>query len=232
VTIHRVIGTNRTVEMTAQAFEALRAQHERVLVDVGTGDGRYAHARALAAADTLVIGIDALEEPMGESARKANRRPDKGGSPNLLFVRASVEHVPEELRASADTVTVMLPWGRLLEGIVLGDERIWSGVAALAQPRARFEITLNGEIWESSTPARYADLPVPTPEYVARVVAPAAATVGIELGAARLLDAQEAKALPSTWARKLGHGRSHPRFVRVDGSGAATTSRPSGGPLG
>jgi len=218
--------------MTAAAFEVLRARHDRVLVDVGTGDGRYARALALTAPDTLVIGMDALEEPMGESARKANRRPDKGGCPNLLFVRASVERVPEEMRACADTVTVMLPWGRLLEGIVLGDEAAWSGLAALAKPGGRFEITLNGEIWESSTPARYADLPVPTPEYVARVVAPAAATVGIELGEARLLNAQEAKTLPSTWARKLGHGRSHPRFVRVEGSRATTTSEPSGGPLG
>ena len=218
--------------MAPSAFEALRARHDRVLVDVGTGDGRYAHALALAAPDTLVIGIDALEEPMGESARKANRRPDKGGRPNLLFVRASVERLPEEMRACADTATVMLPWGRLLEGIVLGDEAVWSGLAALAKPGGRFEITLNGEIWESSTPARYADLPVPTPEHVARVVAPAAAAVGIELGEARLLNAQEAKTLPSTWARKLGHGRSHPRFVRVEGSRATTTSEPSGGPLG
>lgn len=232
MSIHRVVGTNRTVAMTASAFEILRARHDRVLVDVGTGDGRYAHARALTAPDTLVIGMDALEEPMGESARRANRRPDKGGRPNLLFVRASVEQVPEELRACADTVTVMLPWGRLLEGIVLGDEAVWRGLASLAHPRGRFEITLNGEIWESSTPARYADLPVPTPEYVARVVAPAAATVGIELGPARLLDAEEAKALPSTWARKLGHGRPHPRFVRVDGSRAAARSEPGAGPLG
>ena len=204
--------------MPVEEYATLRARHGRVLADVGTGDGRYAYALATAEPDALVVGIDALDEPMGEMARRASRKPERGGRPNLLFVRASIETLPDELRCCADTVTVMLPWGRLLEGIVLGDDAVFGGLAAIARPGARFEITLNGEIWESSTPARYADLPVPTREYVAEVVAPAAARAGIELSGARLLDASEANALPSTWARRLAHAREYPRFVRVDGA--------------
>jgi hypothetical protein len=80
---------------------------------------------------------------------------------------------------------------------------------------------LNGEIWEDSTPARFADLPVPTPEYVGSVIAPAFADAGIAIEPARYLDAAEAKALPTTWARKLGHGR-HPRFIAFSGRHAST----------
>ena len=78
-------------------------------------------------------------------------------------------------------------------------------------------VTLNGEIWLDSTPARYEHLPVPTPEYVADVVAAGLARVGIRFGEARYASAAEAKALPTTWARRLGHGRAHPSFVQFDG---------------
>jgi len=82
-------------------------------------------------------------------------------------------------------------------------------------------VVLNGEIWEESLPARFEHLPVPTPAYIAAAVAPGCARAGITLGPARYLTAEEAKSLPTTWARKLGHGRAHPTFVRVDGTRSA-----------
>ena len=91
------------------------------------------------------------------------------------------------------------------------------GLAALCRPGARVMVTLNGEIWLDSTPARYEHLPVPTPEYVADVVAAGMARVGISIDAARYSTAAEAKALPTTWARRLGHGRAHPSFVQFEG---------------
>jgi len=135
----------------------------------------------------------------------------------LLLVRAPVEALPPELRGIADDVSVQLPWGSLLEGIVLAREQVLGGLAALCRPGARLTVTLNGEIWLDSTPARYEHLPLPTPEYVADVVAAGLARVGIRFGAARYATAEAAKALPTTWARRLGHGRSHPSFVQFDG---------------
>jgi hypothetical protein len=58
---------------------------------------------------------------------------------------------------------------------------------------------------------------VPTPDYVAEVVAPGFEAVGIRLGAARYATAAEAKQLPTTWARRLGHARDHPCFVQFEG---------------
>jgi 16S rRNA (adenine(1408)-N(1))-methyltransferase len=213
----RVVGKGRVREMHETELDQLRAASARTVVDVGTGDGRFAYARATAHPDSFVIGIDAIDEPMGEIAQKAMRRPERGGRPNLLLLRASIEHMPSELGGKADEVTVVLPWGRLLEGIVCPDDEVPRGVARLCRPAAHVSITLNGEIWLESTPARFRDLPAATPEHVAMVVAPAFAAVGIRLSAARWLEADEAKAIASTWARKLGHGRAHPRFLHIDG---------------
>jgi 16S rRNA (adenine(1408)-N(1))-methyltransferase len=164
-----------------------------------------------------VIGLDALAENMGERAATAARKPAKGGRANLVFVHAAIEAPPVELAHIADEVHVLLPWGGLLEGIVLARDDVIGGLAALCRPGARVMVTLNGEIWLDSTPARYEQLPLPTPEYVAEVIAPGFARAGIELDEARYSTAEEAKQLPTTWARRLGHGRDHPSFVQFAG---------------
>ena len=104
-----------------------------------------------------------------------------------MLLRAAIEALPGELEQIADEVDVLLPWGALLEGIVCARPEFVGGIAALARPGAVVQVTLNGEIWLDSTPARYVDLPVPTPEYVSETIEPEFRRAGIELGPARYL---------------------------------------------
>lgn len=217
MTLTRVVGKARTAEMEPAELEALRSAHERCAIDVGTGDAHFAYHLASEHPDWLVIAIDAIEAPMGEIAYRATRKPSRGGRANLVLLRAAIEMIPDELVQIADEVDVLLPWGALLEGIVRAQPDVVEGIAALARPGADVRVTLNGEIWLDSTPARFEDLPVATPEYVAESMAPEFGRAGIELQPARYLSAAEAKALPTTWARRLGHGRAHPRFVHIEG---------------
>jgi 16S rRNA (adenine(1408)-N(1))-methyltransferase len=217
MTLIRVVGKGRTSEMPASELQALRGAYVKCAVDVGTGDARFAYHLASERPDWLVLGLDALDEPLGEIAYRAARKAARGGRPNLVLLRAAIEALPGELDRIADEVDVLLPWGALLEGIVRARPQVIGGIAALARPGALVQVTLNGEIWLDSTPARYADLPLPTPDYVAEAIEPEFRRNGIELGAARYLTAAEAKGLPTTWARRLGHGRSHPRFVHFEG---------------
>ena len=186
MTITRVIGKGRTEVIDGDAFAELRASYACVAVDVGTGDGRFPYQLASDDPQRLVIGIDALAEPMGERAATAARKPARGGRPNLLYVHAAVEALPDDLAHVADEVFVQLPWGALLEGIVRARSDVLAGIARLCRAGARVTVTLNGEIWEESMPARYAT-------------------------------ATEATELATTWARRLGHAREHPRFVQFDG---------------
>ncbi len=217
MTLTRVVGKNRTELMDAGDLAARRAVATRTVIDVGTGDAHYAYRVALAHADWLVVGTDVIDEPMGEIARKAGRKPAKGGVENLVLLRAAAEALPSELHGVADEVSVLLPWGRLLEGIVLAHADVLRGLAELLRVGGHLVVTLNGEIWVESLPARYEHVPVPTPEYVAEVVAPAFGRAGVAIGPACYLPAEAALALPTTWARKLAHGRVHPRFVHFEG---------------
>ncbi len=106
-------------------------------IDLGTGDGRAVLARATAEPRTLLIGIDANAASMIESSRRASRPERRGGRPNALFVVAAAEAAPRELACLADELTITLPWGSLLEGVLGRDDRVSAGVASLVAPAGR-----------------------------------------------------------------------------------------------
>jgi 16S rRNA (adenine(1408)-N(1))-methyltransferase len=209
-----VEGKTRREMGTAELAERMAAAGtQRVVVDVGTGDGRFAYSYAADHADAFVIGMDAIAERLDELSAKAARKPAKGGLPNVLFVRASVEDPPPELARLADEVHVLLPWGALLLGTMLGTPEVMRGLTFVARPGARVTIVFNGEVWEDSTPKDMVDLPPVTVDYVRTELAPRYAEEhGIVLDDVHDMSPAEIKALTTTWARKLAHGR-HPKFV-------------------
>jgi 16S rRNA (adenine(1408)-N(1))-methyltransferase len=165
-----------------------------VIIDLGTGDGRAALALAQAEPTTLVIGLDADAASMAETSRRAARR---DAVPNLLFVVASAEAPPVELRGLADEVRILFPWGSLLRGLLGRDERVARGIAALARPGANLNATISitardgvGEISALDASA-VADLE--------RALGPA----GLRLTGSRRVDREEVRATRSTWGRRL-----------------------------
>lgn len=212
-----VEGKRRRDMSAAELAERMAATGAtRVVVDVGTGDGRFAYAYAGDHPDAFVVGVDAIAERLDELSAKANRKPAKGGRPNVLFVRASAEAPPPELHGRADEVHVLLPWGALLVGTMLADPEMMGGLRALAQPGARLVVVFNAEVWEDSTPHHMVDLPAVTVDYVQTTLGPAYRALGVELDDVHEMGPDEIKALPTTWARKLSHGR-HPKFVLAAG---------------
>jgi 16S rRNA (adenine(1408)-N(1))-methyltransferase len=172
-----------------------------VAVDLGTGDGRAVLVRASAEPRTLTIGIDANAASMIESSRRAAKLARKGGRPNVLFVVAAAEAPPHELACLADEVTIVLPWGSLLAGVLGRDERVIAGVAALVAPGCRVRALV------STTACDGPDLPA-LDATLATEIADAWARHGLSLEAFRPATAEELAATPSTWARRLGLGRT------------------------
>src|SRR2546430_12368378 len=105
--------------MSADDLASLSAGYRAVAVDVGTGDGRFAYAYARKHPDWLVIGMDPAREGLREMSMRAMRKPARGGLPNVIYVWSGIEQPPDELGHIADEVHVVLPWGKLLPGVVL-----------------------------------------------------------------------------------------------------------------
>jgi 16S rRNA (adenine(1408)-N(1))-methyltransferase len=176
----------------------LIAAHDRVVVDLGTGDGKFVVAAARAEPSALVVGIDADASSMVESSSRAARRQ---ALPNAVFVVAAAESLPAELCAAADLVTVHFPWGSLLRGVVEGEPDIADQIASIAAPGARVELLLSARQSD-----RVSWLPRIDEEAVSRACETFAAH-GFRRVTARLATADEVAASRSTWAKRLGAGR-------------------------
>lgn len=187
----------------------------RVIVDLGAGDGLWAYQHARENTGAFVVAIDPVRENLAEASAKAAKKPPRGGAPNAMFVVAAVESPPDGLAAIADEVRVTLPWGSLMRGIILGDERVLRGIASLLQPGGTARIVLNTRIFDDPVPLDARDLPEVTPDYVRTSLTAPFAAAGIEIAATRFLDADEVAALGTTWAKRLSHRRP-PRSVLIE----------------
>jgi 16S rRNA (adenine(1408)-N(1))-methyltransferase len=167
-----------------------------VIVDLGTGDGRAVLARAAAERRSLVIGIDANAAAMDEGSRRASRPVRKGGIPNAMFVVAAAEAPPVELCGAVDLVTVILPWGSLLRGLLGADEAVLAGIAALVAPGGMVDVIV--------APSPRDAVTWPTDDRLVETVRDPWASHGLSLVSARAADDADLAATRSTWARRLG----------------------------
>jgi 16S rRNA (adenine(1408)-N(1))-methyltransferase len=178
-----------------------------VTVDVGTGDGRAVLAAAARHSTTLTLGLDANASAMAEASRRAAGRPRKGGLSNAGFILAAAESPPDVLRASAELVTVLFPWGSLLRGVLGADPAVAAGVAGRVASGGTLQLLL--------APAGRDGLEgVPTS--IDGVVAGAAAAFDAnELSVADVHQPSVAEiaATGSTWARRLGPARVNGRTI-------------------
>jgi 16S rRNA (adenine(1408)-N(1))-methyltransferase len=185
----------------------LIARHERVVIDLGCGDGRGVLAAASAEPRSLVIGIDASGASMGEASRRAAAAGRRGGLPNALFVVSAAEAIEPVIDGVADAVSVLFPWGSLLRGMLGLDSVVPERVARLLQPGGRLAIVLS-----VSERDRVDGMPCFGAAEVAGVAARWSCH-GLFVRSAHRLHDEEITALPSTWARRLRAGRDFDREV-------------------
>ncbi|HEV2236415.1 MAG TPA: class I SAM-dependent methyltransferase [Ktedonobacterales bacterium] len=173
--------------------------HTRVLVDVGTGDGRFVRAAALADPAIFAIGLDACREQLRQTARTA--------PPNALYVIANALALPRELDARATHLTINFPWGSLLAGLLAGDPALVARLAAIARPGTALDVRLNaGALAEAGA----------TLEDGAAAVRAALVAAGFALRRPVALGPAELRACPTTWAHRLAFGRD-PRALWLHG---------------
>src|SRR5262245_4483917 len=115
---------------------------EGIVIDIGTGDGRFVYQCAQENPRRFYIGIDANARPLEKISEKIYRNPAKGGLPNVLFLQSAIEDLPEELDGVADEVHVHFPWGSLLRVVANGDENGLRNLRRICGPDGLLEIVI------------------------------------------------------------------------------------------
>src|SRR5262245_1276676 len=180
-------------------------------VDGGTGDGADVVRAARAEPRRLHVGVDSNADGLREASRRAARKPARGGAPNALFVRAPAEALPDELAGLAAAVTVLLPWGSLLEGVARPVPAIVAGLRGLLAPGGRIVVVLGYDARADSL-----GLPPLSRERVEGEFLPCYRDAGL-IPTASPMTVAELRALGTTWASRLAFGKERP-FWRIQAS--------------
>lgn len=179
--------------------ERLTAGYRRVLLDLGTGDGRYVRTLAGQHPDWFIIGVDACRENLHKYSQVKLQ--------NMLFIIASAQELPQELSGLVSHITVNFPWGSLLEGLLTNDPRLMRGLEAISRPLTSVDVRLNsGALLEAGT----------TLESGTETIHGNLLQAGWQLETPVVMDANTLRCFPSTWAKRLAFGRD-PRAVSMNG---------------
>jgi hypothetical protein len=182
-------------------------------VDLGTGDGKFVLRAARAEPDVLHIGVDALEEPMAESIRRAASKPARGGVPNARFMVADAMMPPASLRGSAGLVTVNYPWGSLLRAVAAPEPRGLAAIVGLLRPGGRLEAVLNASAADDGAYAEKLDLPPLDGEHLDGRVVPGWRSAGLSDVDWHPLAAGEDPPYRTTWGQRLVRGSGRETVV-------------------
>jgi SAM-dependent methyltransferase len=175
------------------------SKYKRIVLDLGTGDGRYARSLADAHSNWFVIGVDACRENLREHSQAKLQ--------NLLFVIANAQDLPREFDGLVSHITINFPWGSLLESLLAGDSKLMHGLKTVSCEGASLDLRLNGgalaeagKTLESGTDKIYYNL----------------CQAGWQVEQPVMMDAHALKTFPSTWAKRLAFGRD-PRAMLICG---------------
>ena len=193
------IRGRKSLEIDLNGWKQKLANYDRISLDLGTGDGRYARTLADRHPRWFVIGVDSCRENLREhSQTKLN---------NLLFVIASAQELPQELMGLISHLTINFPWGSLLESLLLNDPKLIRGLKSVSRARAELDLRLNGgalaeagKTLEAGTDRIFYNL----------------LQAGWQIEHPVMMDASALKNFPSTWAKRLAFGRD-PRAMMLSG---------------
>lgn len=189
---------------TEKPFENLSSHTgEGVVIDIGTGDGRFVYRSAEMNPRKFYIGIDANAKPLEKVSMKATRKPSKGGLANVLFIQAAIENLPEELNESADEIHIHFPWGSLLRAVAVGETEALASLRRIAAPECVLEIIIGIDEERDRTEVERLALPRLSGEYLQKSLIPKYGQAGFGVLQSGVLNPSEWSRLETSWARRL-----------------------------
>ena len=183
---------------------------EGVIIDIGTGDGRYVYQSARRNPNKFYIGIDPNTRPLEKISEKIHRKPAKGGAPNVLFIQSAIEDLPEELNGVANEVHVHFPWGSLLRAVATGERALLQNVRRICAEDALLEVVIGIDpVRDKSELERLGVQPL-TLETIDTVLGPNYAAAGFEIIERGIIAPSEWPTLETSWAKRLQGNEQRP----------------------
>lgn len=193
------IRGRKSLEVDFDRLTDRLANYNRIILDLGTGDGRYVHTLADRHPDWFIIGLDSCRENLHKHSQAK--------LPNMMFIIARAQNLPWELNGLVSHITINFPWGSLLESLLRGDRDLMHSLESISRSTASLGLRLNGgALAEAGT----------TLEAGAEKIQSNLLCAGWQVNDPVPMDTRTLRSFPTTWAKRLAFGRD-PRAVILNG---------------
>ncbi len=198
-----VVRGKHVIQVNGAALRQEANRLDRVVVDLGAGDGRWIYQLARAHPTWLCIGIDANAQRLRDASFRAGRKPPRGGISNIWFLRAAVETLPGTFGSLADEIHIHFPWGSLLQATLRPDPFVLMRIAQIGRPGATVTVQINATILDDPRVCARFALPLGAGTMTTRLYEGYAAA-GIRLEYAGI----SCGGSQTSWNGRLNRGRS------------------------
>ena len=188
-----------SIDLDITGLRTRLTNYHRIILDLGTGDGKFALCHAESFPGNFVIGMDSCRENLHVTSRAS--------LPNLLYVIANAQALPHELSRLVSHVTINFPWGSLLGSLLANGPSLMSGLESILRPGASLAVRLNGGALTEQGWSL---------EDGAEKIRENLVDAGWLVGKQTIMDSRALRDFPSTWAKRLAFGRD-PRAVELSG---------------
>jgi len=202
-----VICGKKTFSMSIEELRSILLPYTTIAVEIGTGNGKFTYEMAKTRPETFFIGIDADRTNLQKYSHKIYRKPERGGLPNVLYIISSIENLPHELDNISDTTWIVLPWGSLLQGLILGEKSILRSIRRISSVQSVLKMFISYSIKYEPAEMEKLRLPELTPDYIDGTLTSLYAEEGITITDKKFLTNETLRSIPSKWARRLASGR-------------------------
>lgn len=182
---------------------------KKIIIDLGTGDGRFVYKKALNNPENFYYGLDPAPSQFKDYQRKINRRKLN----NIKLIQGSVEDLPTYLKNSADKIYVNLPWGTLLQNLVKG--KVESIISLLKNNLGTIEIILGYDENFEPTETDRLELPKLKKELLEKSLIKSMNKKGFDLISFEDISKDDLKKLETSWAKKLSFGNPRKIFKLI-----------------
>lgn len=189
----------KSFDINLNEFTLRHKKYNRLILDLGTGDGKFAFYLADSFPKYFVIGLDSCRENLTEYSRAK--------LPNLLYVIANAQHLPCELHGLISHVHINFPWGSLLQSLLNGDANLFCGLEKISTNHAFINLHLNAGAFNEQGWTLLNG--VDQIEVNLR-------RVGWHINDQKEMNIQALKKFPSTWSKRIAVGRD-PRAIELIG---------------
>ena len=187
----------------------MNKKHNKTIIDLGTGDGRFVFKSAQANPNNLYIGIDPSEKQLQAYSKKINTNRLE----NAKLLVGSLKNLPEQIKGTADVLYVFLPWGTLLQNIVKPTNESSQRFASVLKKPATMEILLGYDPKSEPSESTRLELPELTKNYLLDEPIKIFELNGFKLVSLEQIDKKQLDNIETTWGKKLRFGKNRPLFM-------------------